>query len=130
MLLEHILSLKMRNRQGNLLSHCHILGNKQICIVIIQEEYMQRPFRHFTRTQSVEIAIPRRCAIVSVTRNVVGRCYTNITWVKITWVIFNPGQKDASVDEAYYYVISFKMNKSLLVLVTQTSTTVTRTSTS
>ena len=50
--------------------------------------------------RSVKIPIPRRCMSVSLTRNVVCRRYTNITRVKITRVIFDPGQNDGSVDAA------------------------------
>ena len=60
--------------------------------------------------RSVNILIPRRCTSVSLTRNVVCRRYTNITRVKITRVIFDPGQNDGSVDAAYtcvYYSTSF-----------------------
>ena len=53
--------------------------------------------------RSVKIPIPRRCTSVSLTRNVVCRRYTNITRVKITRVIFDPGQNDGSVDAAYVY---------------------------
>ena len=60
--------------------------------------------------RSVKILIPRRCTSVSLTRNVVCRRYTNITRVKITRVIFDPGQNDGSVDAAIvtiYYCIAF-----------------------
>ena len=50
--------------------------------------------------RSVKIPIPRRRTSVSLTRNVVCRRYTNITRVKITRVIFDPGQNDGSVDAA------------------------------
>ena len=53
--------------------------------------------------RSVKIPIPRRCTPVSLTRNVVCRRYTNITRVKITRVIFDPGQNDGSVDVALLF---------------------------
>ena len=51
--------------------------------------------------RSVKIPIPRRSTSVSLTRNVVCKSYTNITRVKITRVIFDPGENDGSVDAAY-----------------------------
>ena len=50
--------------------------------------------------RSVKIPILRRCTSVTLTRNIVCRRYTNITLVKITRVIFDPGQNDGSVDAA------------------------------
>ena len=56
--------------------------------------------------RTVKIPIPRRCTSVSLTRNVVCRRYTNITRVKITQDILDPGQNDGSVDAALFFFIS------------------------
>ena len=47
--------------------------------------------------RSVKILIPRRCTSVSLTRNVVGSRYTNITRVKITRVIYNTIQYNSTL---------------------------------
>ena len=77
---------------------CHQLEKRWVCMTC---SYSGRiDVAPVQGHRSVKIPIPRRRTSVSLTRNVVCRRYTNITRVKITRVIFDPGQNDGSVDAA------------------------------